>query len=575
MWKFRCLKGFATFLICCNVHGQVTFQERSSELNVVANYGSGTYGGGVSFCDFDQDGWDDITLASTIDEPLRFFRNTGGAFVEFFPNIPNDEFRTKQVSWVDYDNDGDKDLFVTSDIGLNKLYNNDGAFNMTDVTLSAGIISDFKCSGAAWGDINNDGYLDVFINKYDLLFEDYNLLFLNDGDGTFTNITLSSGLGTDSTLSLCSSFFDYNNDGYQDIYVANDRITNINRLYRNNGDNTFTDVSEESGTDVSMNAMSTAIEDYNNDGWQDIYITNTASTVSDPVGNALLMNNGDGTFTNMAPATGTTYNNVAWGAAFLDANLDTFNDLYVSSSSTVNTVPSSTFYLNQGDDTYIEFNSAGFENVFQASYASAIGDLNNDGLTDIIEMNDNFNVFVWENTTNTSNNFIKITLEGIQSNKDGIGSIIEIMANGKVQYRYTLCGEGYLGQNSTSEIIGLGTATEIDYVKVTWLSGIVDTLFNVSVNQTVDIVEGSTLSVPEEQIEQLHVYPNPVQDLLFLEGLNTQAEVHIYDNLGHIIYSTKVNPTINMLDVSQIPSGLYMLVVTFNGYQKPFKFIKG
>ena len=128
-----------------------------------------------------------------------------------------------------------------------------------------------------------------------------------------------------SHLSFCSIIFDYNNDGFQDIYISNDKPDNLNILYKNNGDGTFDDVSEYSGAGIGINAMTTTIGDYNNDGWFDIYITNT------PDGNELLRNNGDGTFTNVAEATATTFNSVGWGAVFLDADSDGLLDLYVSS----------------------------------------------------------------------------------------------------------------------------------------------------------------------------------------------------------------------------------------------------
>jgi len=147
-------------------------------------------------------------------------------------------------------------------------------------------------------------------------------------------------------------FFDYNKDGFQDIYLANDKTDNINRLYKNLGNGTFEDVSVASGSGIAVNAMTTTLGDYNNDGWFDIYITNTQSSQAGN-GNVLLKNNGDGTFTNVAEETGTTFNSLAWGAVFLDADNDTLLDLYVSGGfdGSIGSFLSAAFYHQQNDGT--------------------------------------------------------------------------------------------------------------------------------------------------------------------------------------------------------------------------------
>ncbi|MDC9724157.1 MAG: FG-GAP-like repeat-containing protein [Urechidicola sp.] len=547
------------FLLTFNFSwAQLSFQESATANGVGVSYGVSTYGGGVSFCDFDGDGWDDITYSTTDGEEVYFYKNNNGTFTLIDLGI-NDTYRTKQVIWIDYDSDGDKDFFATSISGLNKFYENDGSMNFTDITATCGLFTDNKYTyGASFGDIDNDGDLDVFIcNRDDVTFNQYNYLYRNDS-GTYVEITSSAGINLGNQVSFTSAFFDYNNDGYQDIYVANDKIANINRLYENDGDGTFTDVSLTSGAGIAIDAMSTTIGDYNNDGWFDIYVTNTTG------GNQLLNNNGDGTFTNVAPFIGVAFESIAWGAVFLDADNDSNLDLYVSGifDGSVPSLLPSAFYENQGDDTFSIPSGIGFSGDVLTSFSNAIGDFNNDGLPDIIVMNDTDNNFLWENTTTNSNNWLKLKLQGVTSNKDGIGSKIEISAGGKTQYRYTLNGEGYIGQNSNTEFIGLGTETTIDYLKITWLSGTVDYFTNVSVNQSLTVQEGESLSVDEFNDISIQVFPNPVKNQLNIQLKNANSEnsiVELYDLLGKRVIVKSADSSIIKIDVSNFSSGLYFL----------------
>lgn len=545
---------FSSFLS----YGQLSFQDSATALGVGYSYGTSTYGGGVSFCDFDGDGWDDLTYATTDGEEVYFFRNINGIFSLVDLGI-NDAYRTKQVIWVDYDNDGDKDFFATSISGLNKFYRNDGDLNFTDITASCGLFTENLFTyGASFGDIDNDGDLDVFIsNRDDSTFNQFSYLYRNDG-GIFVEITSDAGINLGNQLSFCSVFFDYDNDGDQDIYVANDKLANINRLYQNDGTGVFTDVSVISGAGIAIDAMSTTIGDYNNDGWFDIYVTNTTG------GNQLLKNNGDGTFTNVALANGTAFYSIGWGSVFLDADNDTDLDLYVSSSMD-GTVPerlTSAFYENDGNNIYTIPESVGFENDALKSFANAMGDFNNDGYPDIVVMNHEDNNFLWENTTSNSNKWLKVKLQGTTSNRDGIGSRIEISINGQKQYRYTVCGEGYLGQNSNTEFFGLGSAKSIDYVKVTWLSGVVDIFNNVSSNQTLLILENSsTLSSDEFEVDNFIIYPNPGTGIVNIKSTyNQDFTLSVFDAIGRKISSKKYDTIVNELDVKDLSNGVYFFI---------------
>ena len=540
---------------------QVSFAESAMALGITASYGDSFHGGGVSFVDFDNDGWDDISFASEENEELIFYKNNNGTFNKVTLNGVTNTEKSKNIVWVDYDNDGDKDLFVAVLEGKNRFYKNVGNLNFTDISDTIGFFQeDLYTFSASFGDIDNDGDLDAFISNRDGPNEmQRNYLYRND-NGIYEDISASAGIIMTSELSFCAVFFDYNNDGLQDIYVSNDKPTYINRLYKNNGDGTFEDVSESSGAGVDINAMTTTIGDYNNDGWFDIYVTNT------PQGNELLRNNGDGTFTDVARDTGTSFDSMSWGAVFLDADNDTNLDLYVSGTldGSVPSLLPSAFYHNQGDNTFIIPNNIGFENDNKESYSNAIGDINNDGKPDIAVSNDTDINFVFNNTSTNSNNWIKIKLEGTTGNRDGIGNKIEVFANNKSQYRYTLCGEGYLSQNSNYEFVGLGNATNIDYIKVTWThNGLVETFNNVSVNQSITIKENNgILKNSSYNLETFNIYPNPSNTGVFKINTNVNLDkIEVYDATGKLI--TTIKQSLN-IDVSNFKKGFYLLKLISN-----------
>ena len=557
--KRRLLKGLVltcVLLFSFSTYSQVFFQNNAIPLGLVNNTSTGTNLGGVSFFDYDNDGWDDITIACKGSDPVRFFKNNSGQLVEEFYGMTITG-HSKQVIWVDYDNDDDNDLFVTRLDGINLLYQNDGNFNFTDVTIAAGF-SNFNVLstyGATFGDIDNDGHLDLFLSNKDVSGTVPNKLYRNNGNGTFSDISFAAGISLTGHLTFCASFFDYDKDGFQDIYMSNDRFVNTNILYRNNGDNTFTDVSVASGTDIAANAMSTTIDDFNYDGWLDIYITNTVE------GNHLLKNNGDGTFDDIAVTNGLSFNSIGWGANFFDADNDSDLDLYISSmiDDPSSSLLTTAFYECQNDFTYTLSTTSGFDNDEFKSFANAIGDINNDGFQDFIVANqapDNHSL--WQNQNDT-NNWLKVKLKGEQSNKNGIGSWIEVYANNEVMYRYTICGEGFLGQNSATEIFGIGNATTIDYIKVTWLSGVEDVVTNVVPNQTLLVQEGSTLSTSEFNVNPIIVSPNPTNGIVTVKNITESLEVNVLDYLGRLVLSKQISHEGNIIDLSNNSNGIYLL----------------
>ena len=579
---------FILFLIFSNLsNAQLAFEDVATQVGVNYSYGDSEYGGGVSFADFNNDGWDDITYATEDGAQIYFFENNNGVFNLVTLNGISNTYKTKQVIWIDYDNDGDKDLFVTAIEGVNEFYRNDGGMNFTNISSTIGFFqTDLFTYGTSFGDIDNDGDLDAFIsNRTSTEQNQRNYLYRND-EGTFVDITQSSGIpiedeegNENSQLSFCTMFFDYNKDGFQDIYLANDKTDNINRLYKNLGNGTFEDVSVASGSGIAVNAMTTTLGDYNNDGWFDIYITNTQSSQAGN-GNVLLKNNGDGTFTNVAEETGTTFNSLAWGAVFLDADNDTLLDLYVSGGfdGSIGSFLSAAFYHQQNDGTFVIPQNIGFENDTRKSFSNAIGDINNDGKPDIIVCNDTENNFLWENKTTNTNNWLKVKLEGVTTNRDGIGNTIEIFINGRSQYRYTLAGEGYISQNSYHEFFGLGEATEVDYVKVTWTgTNTEDIIYDVNANQSITIKEGiGVLTSNDIQTNSLFsLYPNPSYDGVFKLSVNNNKSntLKVYDLAGRLILKIKNLKDKDQFSLNHCKKGIYLAKVSSDHKSSTIKLV--
>ena len=576
------------FLIFSNLsNAQLAFEDVATQVGVNYSYGDSEYGGGVSFADFNNDGWDDITYATEDGAQIYFFENNNGVFNLVTLNGISNTYKTKQVIWIDYDNDGDKDLFVTAIEGVNEFYRNDGGMNFTNISSTIGFFqTDLFTYGTSFGDIDNDGDLDAFIsNRTSTEQNQRNYLYRND-EGTFVDITQSSGIpiedeegNENSQLSFCTIFFDYNKDGFQDIYLANDKTDNINRLYKNLGNGTFEDVSVASGSGIAVNAMTTTLGDYNNDGWFDIYITNTQSSQAGN-GNVLLKNNGDGTFTNVAEETGTTFNSLAWGAVFLDADNDTLLDLYVSGGfdGSIGSFLSAAFYHQQNDGIFVIPQNIGFENDTRKSFSNAIGDINNDGKPDIIVCNDTENNFLWENKTTNTNNWLKVKLEGVTTNRDGIGNTIEIFINGRSQYRYTLAGEGYISQNSYHEFFGLGEATEVDYVKVTWTgTNTEDIIYDVNANQSITIKEGiGVLTSNDIQTNSLFsLYPNPSYDGVFKLSVNNNKSntLKVYDLAGRLILKIKNLKDKDQFSLNHCKKGIYLAKVSSDHKSSTIKLV--
>lgn len=477
------------WLLCSPLIHHSQYVNVTSSLGISHHYSNDYFGGGVSFFDWNDDGWDDLVFSSD-GFNCKFYQNNGGTFSlvpAFFPNSG----QVRSINWVDYDNDGDHDLFVARFASQSSLYNNNGNLVFSDVTVAAGFPSTLTWYSTcqAWGDYDSDGDLDLYLGNYNGLGYMPNVsnkLFRNEGNGTFTETTVSAGVGNGFHNTFGAVWFDYDNDLDVDLYVANDRTNCPNNLYRNDGNGTFTDMSAYSGVLYYIFSMCATTDDYDNDGWLDLFVTNN------PYGHLMHHNNGNGTFTEVAAAAGTISNYFGWGSLFLDYDNDQYLDLHVCHSPHWTPGENKLFH-NDGDGTFTETSAAmGVSGNPAWNHGSAQGDYNNDGFPDIAINCNTPNSSALFKAPQNDNHWLKVTLEGTVSNRDGIGSKIEVWVEGERLTRYTLCGEGYLGQNSQHELFGLGTASTADSVIVKWPSGIVDKLFYIPAGQSISVEEGST-----------------------------------------------------------------------------------
>ena len=492
-----------------------------------------TMGGGVAILDYNNDGLADLffvnsgQLANRIDAPERFARtepkfwnrlyrqNRDGSFTDVTKaagvSAAGDGNYGMGVAVADYDNDGYPDIFVTS-YGKNVLYHNNQDGTFTDVTEKAGVAGGGWSASAGFFDYDNDGRLDLFVTRYmewntkqsrscngdyrtycppEVFPATTNLLYHNNGDGTFTAVSASSGIGRIKARSLGVAFNDYDGDGYADIFVANDGMQEF--LFHNNGNGTFTERALEAGVgftdDGSAYAgMGVDFRDYDNDGRPDLIVTNLAKQVY-----AVYHNEGNGSFTYKSLETGIgslTAPSSGWGVRFEDFDNDGRKDLLVAQGHVMDNVeqidPSKHYReppllaMNRGER--FERSDSGISSAV-AGRGLAIGDLNNDGSTDAVISVLGGRPLILMNETPHAH-WLTVSLRGTRSNRDGAGAIVKM--NDQTQYAST--AGSYLSASDKRIHFGLGSATTAS-LEIDWPSGTRQVLKDVKVDRFLEVTE--------------------------------------------------------------------------------------
>lgn len=478
---------FSSFL---KVAAQI-FSDVTSSYGIAALNGSTMYGTGSSCFDVNEDGWDDLTVCIA-GGATRLYMNNQGVFQlqAAFDNT----FDTKTCLWGDYDEDGDNDLFVIRRDGPSQLFVQTDSLVFLDQSnlMNFTFANYYNSFGAALGDYNRDSFLDMYVANYGISTAgSKSVLLTNNQTGGYSSILHGYTLNHFQPV-----FIDFFRDLYQDIFVIND-FTTGNELYTQDTLGVFTDQTPSGGWGLIgfhfLDAMSNSWCDYDNDSDIDLYIANTAVR-----GNYLYQNNGLGSFTNVAPAVGAKLNKWSWSSLWFDLENDGWNDLVID---TRNVHPNfindfGNYVLRNNQGIFTPDNTTGLSGLPNAYFTSSKGDFNNDGLYDIYlgaESGQQSRVF--QNNTVTTNNYFKCRLKGRLSNHNGVGTHIDYYLNGEHRIHYTQSGENYMCQNSQNLIFGIKGETQVDSLKLSWLSGVVDTYYNVSPNSLHVFTEGETRPV--------------------------------------------------------------------------------
>jgi hypothetical protein len=475
-----------------------------------------TLGSGCAFLDYDADGWPDILLINSMDWPghkrqrstLKLYRNNrNGTFTDVTQAAGLDiELYGMGVAIGDYDNDGFPDIFVTC-VGQSRLFRNTGKGTFQDVTKPAGFLNKLGFStSAVWFDYDRDGLLDLFVCNYVRWTAEHDVfcsldgknksyctpeayrgdtcwLFHNRGDGAFEDVTSTSGIFDTSSKSLGVAMLDFDQDGWPDLFVAND--TQPNKLYRNLHNGKFKDVAVEMGLAFSNEGKARAgmgvdIADFDNSGKPGIVVTNFDNEMI-----GLYRANEKG-FDDVAVQCGigsASRNTLGFGCLFFDANLDGFLDLAVANGhidDTVRNIRGNVGYA-QAPQLFLNDGHAKFRDVAtqvggafadsKVGRGLAVADLDRDGDLDLLLTTNNGSAYLYRNDQLAGNRSVRLQLVGTKSNRDAIGAAVHLHCNGQVQSRFVRSGSSYLSQSELPLTFGLGKADHIEKIVVDWPSG--------------------------------------------------------------------------------------------------------
>ncbi len=517
--------------------GPIRFEEVSEQAGIQFTHSFGaeklgslleSTGAGAVWFDYNNDGLMDLYVVSgkplgagMHPYPLRhmpqitphnhLYRNLGnGKFTDVTEQagVGGDLFSMAAVA-ADFDNDGYVDLLVTG-YGRVILYRNKGDGTFEDVTEKAGIHISGWSIGAAWLDYDRDGCVDLFVGRYVKFDPNYhayyaadnypgpldyapdsNVLLHNNCNGTFTDVSEKSGISRYKGRTMGVTAADFDGDGYPDIYVANDKTENF--LFHNKKDGTFEEIAESAGvaygqSGENTSAMGPVFLDFNHTGRVDLW-------VSDSKYNRLMRNVGNLKFEDVTERAGISQlaaQYVSWGTGVYDFDNDGRDDIFIAHGGLIHMIPQEhTVFRGVGDWKFedVSLSAGPFFEVKSVARGAAFADYDNDGKIDAFIVNLGGPGFLLHNTSPAPNHWIEVKLTGHKSNRDGIGAQVEVLAGGQRQQRERTAGSGYLSQDDPRVHFGLGTATKIDRLTVTWPSGVKQAMQNLPVDRIMTVEE--------------------------------------------------------------------------------------
>ncbi|MDH4471985.1 MAG: FG-GAP-like repeat-containing protein [Fluviicola sp.] len=509
--------------------------------------------------DMNGDYLDDIVVVSATEITILYQQAAGGFTSTTITTTNADYTPDWSMAVGDIDKNGFNDLLYGSGGGVTFMKANATGTAYTETSFNEYVFS----QRTNFVDINNDGHLDAFV-CHDVA---PNVYYINDGSG---NLTFNQGgIGDHAEGGNYGSIWvDYDNDGDQDCFIAKCRgggsSASIDELHQNDGNGNFTNVAVAANMANADQSWSGAWNDYDNDGDMDAMVGASSAPNGETGVHSLMRNNGDGTFTNITNGTGWENNNtLSIEHVSYDFDNNGFADMFGGSDYLAG--GGGKFMYNNGDMTFTAFVDPGV-NISDAS----IGDLNNDGFLDLRD-----GQTVYYNNGN-NNNWIKIQLKGIASNFNGIGARVEIYGAWGKQIRDVRSGDGFAHMNTLNVHFGIGTATEIDSVRVLWPSGHVDVVDSPTINNDVTIVEGADpLSLIEIGNQKLELFPNPATVSLSISnvGLLNVSELTIYNMHGEKMLTQSRN--FETINVSTLAEGAYILMIqTTDGEKYSESFVK-
>ncbi|MFA7687463.1 MAG: FG-GAP-like repeat-containing protein [Moheibacter sp.] len=523
----------------------------------------------ANFIDVNNDGWDDIFFTnglSTGEQNMLYLNNGDGTFTTVSDDdIVFHAIRAVGASFADVDNDGDLDGFVVTwgaggQPKRNYFYRNNG--NGT-FTFEPEVASNLTYSETAtWIDANNDQLLDLYITNSAQSLR--NLYFENQGNGTFlerTNLTITNEVKPSRSV----DWVDYDNDGDADLFVTNEG-NNTNTLYRNDGSDNFTQVTDLVIVSQIRNSMGSSWADVDNDGDFDLLVTNWEQP------NQLFINN-NGDFTEMTDSEISDETINSFGSVFGDIDNDGDLDLVIGNSYNDNHFTNSVF-LNDGNGNFSKDNSSTLSQHLGWTYGLAFGDYNNDGWLDIIlanNENESQTNSVYKNT-GSGKNWMKIKCTGTNSNTSAIGALVKVKAvisgNIVTQIRKVEASSGYASQNSLTTHFGLGDAAEILQVQIRWPSGLIENFPGLNINNTHNLTEGTgSMTLNEHNQSEFKIYPNPFTNILFIERSDSKDYKILITNLeGKKIseFGLKAENRKTSINLSDFAPGVYFYNILNN-----------